>query len=66
MLGCVNSLRSKRHNHRSEPWQGCCELTEKSEKRETWKQVEGVSLGRAAAACPLVASLMGIFRDLDK
>ena len=30
---------------------GCCQLTAKSEKRGLWRQVQGVSLGRAATAC---------------
>lgn len=40
--GCVDSLRNKSHSERSEPKWGC-QLTEKSERRGPWRQVQGLA-----------------------
>ena len=61
----MDSLRSESHSDRSEPRQGCCQLREKSEKRGSWGQVQGVSKPQTKLLlpiAPLVASLTGNLR----
>ena len=52
MLGCMNSLRSESHSDRSEPKQGCCQLTEKSEKADFWDRFRELAWDKLP--CPLL------------